>query len=126
MRSGERLSLEQIRAFLKASEEFRFEGSKRKEVYEWVTQTLVEHEYSGQRREAKGVLRQYLGKMTGLSRAQVTRLIGRMATAGGQGGALAPPLCFAQAADTSSGRSRRAHETLSGPATQAPQRGIFG
>jgi len=33
-------------------------------------------EYSGQPREAKGVLRQYLGKMTGLSRAQVTRLIG--------------------------------------------------
>lgn len=77
MRSGERLSLEQIQAFLKASEEFRFEGSQRKEVYEWVTQTLVEHEYSGQRREAKGVLREYLGKMTGLSRAQVTRLIGR-------------------------------------------------
>ena len=77
MRSGERLSLEQIQASLKASEEFRFEGSKRKEVYAWVTRTLVEHEYFGQRREAKGALRQYLGKMTGLSRAQVTRLIGR-------------------------------------------------
>src|ERR1035438_1971667 len=77
MKNGERLSLEQIRAFLKASEEFRFEASKRKEVYEWVTRTLGEHEYGGQSREAKGVLRQYLGKMTGLSRAQVTRLIGR-------------------------------------------------
>jgi len=42
-----------------------------------VTRTLVEHEYGRQPREAKGVLRQYLGKMTGLSRAQVTRLIGR-------------------------------------------------
>jgi transposase InsO family protein len=77
MKNGERLSLEQIRAFLKASEEFRFEASKRKEIYEWVTQTLVEQEYGGQPREAKGVLRLYLGKMTGLSRAQVTRLIGR-------------------------------------------------
>ena len=77
MKSGERLSLEQIRAFLEASEEFRFEARKRKEVYDWVTQTLVEHAYSGQPREAKGVLREYLGKMTGLSRAQVTRLIGR-------------------------------------------------
>jgi hypothetical protein len=76
MKNGERLSLEQIRGFLKASEEFRFEASKRKEVYEWVTQTLVEDEYSGQPREAKGVLRQYLGKMTGLSWAQVARLIG--------------------------------------------------
>src|ERR1035437_10745784 len=76
MKNGERLSLEQIQAFLKASEEFRFEASKRKEIYEWVTRTLVEHEYGGQSREAKGVLRQYLGKMTGLSRAQGTRLIG--------------------------------------------------
>ena len=47
MQNGERLSLEQIRAFLKASEEFRFEASQRKEVYDWVTRTLVEHEYSG-------------------------------------------------------------------------------
>ena len=77
MKNGERLSLEQIRAFLKASEEFRFEARKRREIYEWVTRTLVEHEYGRQPREAKGVLRQYLGKMTGLSRAQVTRLIGR-------------------------------------------------
>src|SRR6266851_4038675 len=77
MKNGERLSLEQIQAFLKASEEFRFEASKRREIYEWVTRTLVEHEYTRQPREGKGVLRQYLGKMTGLSRAQVTRLIGR-------------------------------------------------
>jgi len=82
MKNGERLSLEQIRVFLEASEEFRFAASKRKEVYDWVTGTLVEHEYSGHRREAKGVLRQYLGKMTGLSRAQVTRLIGRYQQSG--------------------------------------------
>jgi hypothetical protein len=51
------LSLEQIQAFLKASEEFRFEASKRREIYEWVTRTLVEHEYTRQPREGKGVLR---------------------------------------------------------------------
>ena len=122
MRSGEQLSLEQIQAFLKASEEFRFEGTKRKEVYEWVTRTLVEHEYSGQRREAKGVLREYLGKMTGLSRAQVTRLIGRYHESG-------------MVKERGYRRHRfvrrytpadiellagvdEAHETLSGPATQ--------
>ena len=47
-----------------------------------MTRTLVEHAYSSQLREAKGVLRQYLGKMTGLSRAQVTRLIGRYQESG--------------------------------------------
>ncbi len=77
MKNGERLSLEQIRMFLQASQELRFEASQRKEIYDWVTRTLVEQEYHGQARAAKGVLRQYIGKMTGLSRAQVTRLIGR-------------------------------------------------
>src|SRR5437879_12034700 len=82
MKNGERLSLEKVRAFLKASEEFRFEASKRKEVYDWVTRTLVEHEYYGQMREAKGVLRQYVGKMMGLSRAQGTWLSGRYQRSG--------------------------------------------
>src|SRR5271169_535331 len=76
MKNGERLSLEQIRTFLAASEKFRFEANNREEVYVWVTRTLVEQEYGGQKREAKGLLRSYVGKMTGLSRAQVTRLIG--------------------------------------------------
>ena len=82
MKNGERLSLEQIRTFLAASEEFRFEASNREEIYNWVTRTMVEQEYSGQKREAKGLLRSYVGKMTGLSRAQVTRLIGQYLESG--------------------------------------------
>ena len=122
MKNGERLSLEQIRAFLKASEEFRFEASKRKEIYEWVTRTLVEQEYSGQPREAKGVLRQYLGKMTGLSRAQVTRLIGRYHESGlvkEHGYRRHRFVCRYTAADIQLlAGVDEAHETLSGPATQ--------
>ena len=60
----------------------RFEANNREEIYDWVTRTLVEQEYSRQKREAKGVLRQYVGKMTGLSRAQVTRLIGQYQESG--------------------------------------------
>ena len=82
MKSGEKLSLEQIKMFLSASEEFRFEGSNREEVYGWVNATLVEHEYARQKREAKGVLRSYIEKMTGLSRAQGTRLIARYQATG--------------------------------------------
>ena len=122
MKNGERLSLEQIQAFLKASEEFRFEASKRKEIYEWVTRTLVEHEYGGQSREAKGVLRQYLGKMTGLSRAQVTRLIGRYHESGlvkERGYRGHRFVCRYTAADIQLlAGVDEAHETLSGPATQ--------
>ena len=40
------MSLEQIRAFMAASEEIRFEGRNRKEVYDWVRQTLTEQQYA--------------------------------------------------------------------------------
>jgi hypothetical protein len=77
METGERLSLEQIGAFLEASDELRFEAENRAELYGWVQRTLVEHEYGRQERKGKGVIRRYVAKMTGLSRAQVTRLIGQ-------------------------------------------------
>jgi transposase InsO family protein len=122
MKNGERLSLEQIQAFLRASEEFRFEASKRKEIYEWVTRTLVEHEYGGQPREAKGVLRQYLGKMTGLSRAQVTRLIGRYHESGMVKERGYRRYRFVRRYTPADigllAGVDEAHETLSGPATQ--------
>ena len=77
MRESEKLSLEQIRAFLQASEEIHFEGKQRQEMYEWVTAILQQHQYRQQSREVKGLLRGYLSKMTGLSRAQMTRLVGQ-------------------------------------------------
>ena len=77
MQGGEKLSLEQIRAFLEASPEARFDGQSTAEVYAWVTRVLQQHGYNGQNRAAKGLLRQYIAKVTGLSRAQTTRLIGQ-------------------------------------------------
>jgi hypothetical protein len=77
MENTEKLSLEQIRAFLQASQEVRFEGTRREEIYEWVTQTICYQEYWKQKRTVKGLLRQYIARITGLSRAQVTRLIAR-------------------------------------------------
>ncbi len=75
MDDSEASSLEQIRAFLLGSGEVRFSGVRRAEVYGWVERTLVRHEYAGLKRADKGVVRSYIGRMTGLSRAQVTRLI---------------------------------------------------
>ena len=46
MQAGERLSLEQIGAFLEASEEMQFAGRNREEVYRWVDQTLRQQNYS--------------------------------------------------------------------------------
>ena len=122
MKNGEKLSLEQIRTFLVASEEFRFEANNREELYGWVTQTLVEQEYNSQSREAKGLLRIYVGKMTGLSRAQVTRLIGRYLESGTVKERSYRRNRFAtryQSSDVALlAAVDEAHETLSGPATQ--------
>jgi hypothetical protein len=71
------MSLEQIRAFMAASEEIRFEGRNRKEIYNWVRQTVIEQQYHLQGKAGKGLLRCYIEKTTGLSRAQTTRLIGQ-------------------------------------------------
>ena len=122
VQNGERLSLEQIRAFLEASGEIEFDAANRREVYDWVTRALCEQEYWKQSREVKGMLRRYIGKMTGLSRAQVTRLISRYKQSG-------------RVSERSYRRNRfashytpadiellaqvdEAHEILSGPATQ--------
>jgi len=65
MEDGEKLSLEQIRALLEASEEVCFQAQHRGEVYGWVNRTLVQHDYGGLRREGKGLVRRYLAQMTG-------------------------------------------------------------
>src|SRR6266446_4935454 len=75
MDDSEAVSLEQIRAFLAGSGEVRFAGQRRAEVYAWAERTLVRHAYAGLRRADKGVVRKYIARMTGLSRAQATRLI---------------------------------------------------
>ena len=51
------MSLEEIQAFLEASEPVRFEGKNRREVYDWVTRTLKQQRYEQCGREAKGLLR---------------------------------------------------------------------
>lgn len=122
MQDGERLSLEQIRAFLEGSDELRFEASDRRELYEWVERTLVQQEYQTLTRQDKGLVRRYLGKMTGLGRAQVTRLIGQYRQRGEVRAKAyrrhrfaaryrGPDIALLAEVD-------EAHETLSGPATR--------
>ena len=72
MQGGERLSLEQIQALLKASRDACFTGHNRGDIYDWAGKTLREHDYAKQGREAKGLPRSYVAKMTGQSRARAT------------------------------------------------------
>jgi transposase InsO family protein len=75
MQVGEKLSLEQIQAFLEGSLEFRFIGENREEIYRWANGTLKQQGYETLKRSARGLVRRFLEKTTGLSRAQVTRLV---------------------------------------------------
>ena len=76
MDDSQATDMEQIRALVTANQVVQFAGERRPEVYAWVERTLVRHQYAGLPRPDKGILRLYLAQMTGLSRAQVTRLIG--------------------------------------------------
>lgn len=122
MQDGERLSLEQIRAFLEGSQELQFEASDRRELYAWVERTLVQQEYLCLGRREKGLVRRYLAKMTGLGRAQVTRLIGQYRERGEVRIQQYRRPRFAtrySAKDIALlAEVDEAHETLSGPATQ--------
>lgn len=69
------MSLDEIRAFLAGAGPVEFAAQGRAEVYGWVERKLVRHEYARLGKADKGLLRRYVEKMTGLSRAQVTRLI---------------------------------------------------
>jgi transposase InsO family protein len=119
---AEKLSLDQIEAFLRASEEIRFEAETREQVYHWIEQVLRQQQYQQQGRKARGLLRRYLAKLTGLSRAQVTRLIARY-----QARRELQPVVYrrhrfaqrySQADIELLAAVDEAHETLSGPATQ--------
>jgi hypothetical protein len=57
VQNGERLSLEQIRVFLEATNEVQFEAAERGEVYAWISRTLCEQEYWKQSKATKGLLR---------------------------------------------------------------------
>ena len=122
MQGGEKLSLEQIRALLQASQEVRFAGHGRAEVYAWIGKTLREHDYAKQSREAKDLLRTYVLKMNGLSRAQVTRLIGQHSRQGQVREAVYRrrrfPRRYTRADAALLASVDEAHETLSGPATR--------
>jgi transposase InsO family protein len=119
---AENLSLEAIGRFVEASEELRFEGENRQQVYGWVEQVLVQQEYTEQGKAARGLVRRYIEKMTGLSRAQVTRLIARFTATG----LVRPtvyrrrrfPGLYTRADIELLAAVDEAHETLSGPATR--------
>ncbi len=77
MQHAERLTLAEMREFLSASNNLSFAGTGRKQIYGLVEGVLRAQKYLGLSRKDKGIVRRYLVKISGLSKAQITRLIAR-------------------------------------------------
>src|SRR5271165_2545332 len=119
---AEELSLESMGRFVAASEEVRFEAEDRQQLYGWVERVLVGQQNAQLGKAARGLVRRYIEKMTGLSRAQVTRLIACYTASGRVQVTVYRRRRFAQLytrADIELLASvDEAHEMLSGPATR--------
>ena len=88
-------TLDQVRAFLAGSEPVDFSPRSREEVYVFVQRMLARFDYARLGKADKGAVRRFLAKTTGLSRAQLTRLVGQYLDTGRivdrRGGAPARP-----------------------------------
>ena len=75
-------SLEQVRAFVVGSEGMDFAVADRSSRNDFVRRMLVKFDYATLGKADKGLMKRFLGKAPGLSRAQLTRLIGQRAKTG--------------------------------------------
>ena len=116
------INLEQMRAFVAAGGSAEFQVEDRAEKYACVERTLRHLDYPQLGRADKGLVKQYLSKLTGLGRAQLTRLIGGYAAKGSV--TVAPyqrrkfPAHYTEADIRLLAYVDQAHGTLSGPATR--------
>jgi len=74
--NDERLqTIGQVKQFLAGSEALDFGGVSVEERYRWIQTVLIRFKYYQLKRADKGVIRRYIEKVSGYSRAQVSRLI---------------------------------------------------
>ena len=68
-------TIEQVKQFLEGSERVELRGLTVEEKYDWIERVLGRFRYHRLKRAEKGVRRRYIEKVSGYSRAQVSRLI---------------------------------------------------
>jgi len=117
-----RMGAAEMAAFVEGTKAVDFRAGPRAETYAWVEARLVEQEYARRTKPEKGQIRRYLGKVTGMSRAQVTRLIGRYRREGRvrarMGRRRRFPRTYTEADIGRLAAVDEAHGRLSGPATR--------
>ncbi len=123
MHDSRPMTRDELRDFLCSSQALAFTGQSRAQSYAWIERTLRRYGYLSRSRADKGLLRQYLEKLTGLSRAQITRLIAQFRRTGQV--RLRPyrrhrfPTRFTREDQLWLAEVDEAHDRLSGPATLA-------
>lgn len=122
MQRAETLSLEQMRRFLDGSEEVEFGAAGREEIYPWIGKVLEGRKYERLGKSDRGLVKRFLEKISGRSRAQITRLIGRWREQGRLEPRTGRRRRFARTYTPEDvlllARLDEAHEGLSGPATK--------
>ena len=115
-------TLDQIRAVLGSAQGIAFKGLRREAVYGWIESVLKRFDYFLLSKKEKGLVKAYVERMSGLSRAQVTRLVLRKLQAGairtfyGGGKRFAPKYTILD--HELLAQTDNMHERLSGPATR--------
>lgn len=71
------VSIAQVKEFLKFESGARFSKTDRDEAYEWIGRTLGKFRYFGETKKNRGIVKEYLGTVTGYSDGQLDRLIAR-------------------------------------------------
>jgi hypothetical protein len=115
-------TLEQVKDFIEGSQEIEFRGLNAREKYGWIEEVLKRFRYPKLKKEGKGLIKSYLLKVTGYSRAQLTRLVGIYQQAGHVQAAKYQRYRFPQryTADDVAllAKTDELHGWLSGPATK--------
>lgn len=75
MSNNKPLGLEEIKDFLLFPQSIQFKSISKKERNTWIQGVIMHHRYLKCARPVKSLLRQYIMRMTGLSRSQLTRLV---------------------------------------------------
>ncbi len=68
-------TLDQIRRYLKGDKAPGLQTEHRESIYAFIRRTLEKFEYHSLRKANKGLIKAFLARTTGFSRAQLTRLI---------------------------------------------------
>src|ERR1039457_3239856 len=75
MQDPEEMTLQQMKALAESNRAVRFSMDGREAVYRLLVRVLKNQHYGEQSREQRGIVRRFLVKVSGWSRAEITRLI---------------------------------------------------